>query len=158
MNGHAPARVSAVRAVVYHDGRYLLAQHHNYLPETIGKWGLPGGRIELKDADLHAALRRELFEEFGMTVDIIGFIAMYTYRDRAHHIFLARPHSLDFVVDASEILGMTWLTLEEVSDWHKRGLLHTGFELPAIRSSLTRFGAPAISPAMLRKDNNVPEG
>jgi 8-oxo-dGTP pyrophosphatase MutT (NUDIX family) len=140
MNGHVSGRVSAVRAVVMHGDRYLLAQHHNYLPETIGKWGLPGGRIELKDADLHAALRRELFEEFGMTVDIVGFIAMYTYRDRAHHVYLAHPHSIEFTVDQSEILGMAWLTLPEVKEWHERGLLHTGFELPAIRSSLTRFG------------------
>jgi 8-oxo-dGTP pyrophosphatase MutT (NUDIX family) len=139
MGNSGTARVSAVRAVVMHENRYLLAQHHNYLPETIGKWGLPGGRIELKDADLHAALRRELFEEFSMTVDILGFVAMYTYRDRAHHIFLAKPHSIEFTVDSTEILGMTWLTLSEVSDWNAQGLLHTGFELPAIRASLARF-------------------
>ena|ERR1700694_3352526 len=138
MNG--TGRVSAVRAVVIHEGRYLLAQHHNYLPETIGKWGLPGGRIETKDADLRDALRRELYEEFAMTADIIGFIAMYTYRDRAHHVYLARPHSIEFTVDTSEILGTAWLTLPEVSTWHGQGLLHTGFELPAIRASLIRYG------------------
>lgn len=133
-------RVSAVRAVVMHENRYLLAQHHNYLPETIGKWGLPGGRIETKDADLRDALRRELYEEFAMTADIIGFVAMYTYRDRAHHVYLARPHSIDFTVDQNEILGMAWLTLPEVAAWYAQGLLHTGFELPAIRASLMRFG------------------
>ena len=56
MNGSV--RIPAVRAVVLHEGRFLLAQHHNYLPGTIGKWGLPGGRIEATDADLVAALRR----------------------------------------------------------------------------------------------------
>ncbi len=141
MGTHSTTRVSAVRAVIVHEDRYLLAQHHNYLPETIGKWGLPGGRIETKDANLHDALHRELFEEFGMTVDIMGFIAMYTYRDRAHHVYLARPHSIEFTVDANEILGMAWLTLPEVAEWHARGQLHTGFELPAIRASLIRFGS-----------------
>ncbi len=138
MNGSV--RVPAVRAVVMHEGRFLLAQHHNYLPETIGKWGLPGGRIEASDADLIAALRRELHEEFAMTADIIGFVAMYMYRDRAHQIFLARPHSLNFTVNESEILGTAWLTLPEVAEWHQKGLLHTGFELPAIRASLARYG------------------
>ncbi|MHB8626837.1 MAG: NUDIX hydrolase [Aggregatilineales bacterium] len=133
-------RASAVRAVVIHEGRYLLAQHHNYLPDTIGKWGLPGGRIESKDADLCAALRRELYEEFTMTADIVGFVAMYTYRDRTHHIYLARPHSLDLNIDANEILNITWLTLAEVGTWHAQGRLHTGFELPAIRASVRRFG------------------
>jgi 8-oxo-dGTP diphosphatase len=140
MNTSGTGRVSAVRAVIVHEDRYLLAQHHNYLPETIGKWGLPGGRIELTDANLHAALRRELHEEFGITVDIIGFIAMYTYRDRSHHVYLTRPHTIEFNLDAREILGVAWLTLNEVTDWHRKGLLHTGFELPAIRSSRTRFG------------------
>ncbi len=132
-------RASAVRAVVLYEGRYLLAQHHNYLPGTIGKWGLPGGRIESKDADLCDALRRELHEEFAITIDIIGYVAMYTYRDRAHHIYLAYPHTTDLKVNASEILDITWLTLAEVTEWHTRGLLHTGFELPAIRASVRRF-------------------
>jgi 8-oxo-dGTP pyrophosphatase MutT (NUDIX family) len=138
MNGSN--RIPAVRAVVLHESRFLLAQHHNHLPETVGKWGLPGGRIEATDADLIAALRRELLEEFAMTVDIIGFVAVYTYRCRAHQVFLAYPHSIDFTVNTDEILGTAWLTLEEVSAWHAAGRLHTGFELPAIRASLARYG------------------
>jgi len=138
MNG--PARIPAVRAVVLHEGRFLLAQHHNYLPGTVGKWGLPGGRIEAFDADLIAALRRELHEEFAMTADILGFVAMYMYRDRAHQIFLARPHTLEFTINANEILGTAWLTLDEVTEWHSKGWMHTGFELPAIRASVARYG------------------
>jgi 8-oxo-dGTP pyrophosphatase MutT (NUDIX family) len=132
-------RVPAVRAVLLHEGKFLLVQHHNHLPETIGKWGLPGGRIEPSDANLVSALHRELHEEFAMTVEIVGFVAMYAYRDRAHHIFLAKPNSLDFVVNRNEILCHTWLTLPEVTAWHARGQLHTGFELAAIRASLSRF-------------------
>jgi len=138
MNG--TVRIPAVRAVVVHEGRFLLAQHHNHLPDTIGKWGLPGGRIEAWDADLIAALRRELHEEFAMTADIVGFVAVYTYRCRAHQVFLAKPHSLNFIVNTDEILGTAWLTLQEVSQWHAKGQLHTGFELPAIRASLARYG------------------
>jgi 8-oxo-dGTP pyrophosphatase MutT (NUDIX family) len=138
MNGSV--RVPAVRAVVVHEGKFLLAQHHNYLPENIGKWGLPGGRIEATDSDLIGALRRELDEEFKMTADILGFVAMYIYRDRAHQIFAAKPHSVDFTVNTDEILGTAWLTLEEVAHWHSLGQMHTGFELPAIRASVSRYG------------------
>jgi 8-oxo-dGTP pyrophosphatase MutT (NUDIX family) len=133
-------RVPAVRAVIVHEGKFLLAQHHNHLPETIGKWGLPGGRIEASDADLVSALHRELLEEFDMTADIVGFVAMYTYRDRAHQIFVAKPHSINFRVNANEILGTVWLTLPEVVEWHQAGQLHTGFELAAIKASITRYG------------------
>jgi 8-oxo-dGTP pyrophosphatase MutT (NUDIX family) len=137
---NAPIRIPAVRAVVLHEGRFLLAQHHNYLPGTIGKWGLPGGRIEAFDSDLIGALRRELHEEFAMTADIIGFVAMYTYRDRAHQIFLAKPHSVNLTVKTDEILGTAWLTIAEVAELHSLGKLHTGFELPAIRASVARYG------------------
>jgi 8-oxo-dGTP pyrophosphatase MutT (NUDIX family) len=126
--------------VLLYEGRYLLVQHHNHLPETIGKWGLPGGRIETSDENLIAALRRELYEEFSMTVDVIGFVAMYSYRDRAHHIFLARPHNLDFIVDEREILSSAWYSLAEVMQVYSNGGLHTGFELAAIRASISRFG------------------
>lgn len=134
------ARIPAVRAVVVHQGRFLLAQHHNYLPENKGKWGLPGGRIEASDADLVAALRRELQEEFAMTADIIGFVAMYMYRDRTHQIFLTRPHSTEFIINATEILSTAWMTLDEVAALHTAGQMHTGFELPAIRASVSRYG------------------
>src|SRR5260370_13964664 len=108
MNGSV--RIPAVRAVIVHEGRFLLAQHHNYLPETIGKWGLPGGRIEASDADLIAALRRELYEEFAMTADIFRFVAIYIYRDRAHQIFLASTHILDFTPQAEEGIGTASLS------------------------------------------------
>jgi ADP-ribose pyrophosphatase YjhB (NUDIX family) len=132
-------RVPAVRAVVFHEERFLLVQHHNHLPETIGKWGLPGGRIEAWDANLEAALHRELYEEFAMQAEIVGFVAMYTYRDRNHHIYLTRPQTLQFTIDANEILDITWWTMDEVRAQYECGQLHTGFELAAIRASLSRY-------------------
>jgi ADP-ribose pyrophosphatase YjhB (NUDIX family) len=138
MNGST--RIPAVRAVISHEGKFLLAQHHNRLPEMIGKWGLPGGRIESWDASLIAALHRELYEEFAMTVDIIGFVAMYSFRERSHHIFLAKPHNVDFVINQNEILGITWWTLPEVEQCYEGGQLHAGYEFAAIRASIARYG------------------
>jgi ADP-ribose pyrophosphatase YjhB (NUDIX family) len=138
MNG--TARSPAVRAVVEHEGRFLLVQHHNRLPSTVGKWGLPGGRVEASDANLQAALHRELYEEFRMTADIVGFVAMYQFRERTHHIYLAHPHNLNFIIDRSEILNLTWWTLSEVRQCYAVGGLHAGFELAAIRASLSRYG------------------
>lgn len=133
-------RSPAVRAVLLYEDRFLLVQHHNHLPETIGKWGLPGGRVEASDPNLEAALHRELYEEFAMTAEIIGFVAMYTYRQRAHHIYFARPCHLNFKINPNEILNITWWTLAEVMQCHAKGKLHTGFELAAIRASLVRYG------------------
>ncbi|MCE7946236.1 MAG: NUDIX hydrolase [Chloroflexi bacterium CFX4] len=136
----ATVRSPAVRAVLLYEGKFLLVQHHNRLPGTIGKWGLPGGRVEASDPNLMAALHRELHEEFAMTADVVGFVAMYTYRERAHHIYFARPRNINFIIDSNEILNITWWTLAEVMQCHANGNLHTGFELAAIRASLSRYG------------------
>jgi len=129
------SRTPTVRAVMQHEDRYLLVQHDNHLPETIGKWGLPGGRVDPTDTDRESALRRELREEFQVEVEVIGFLHTYIYRERLHHIFHVRPVSMDLVFDPNEILGHTWLTYEEIEAWETAGKLHTGFEYPAITAS-----------------------
>lgn len=129
----------AVRAVLRYDNRYLLAQHNNIKPENIGKWGTPGGRIETSDGDLTAALKREIWEEFQVEIQIAGFIKTYIHSSREHHVFAATPAHTQFVVDHNEVLDIRWLTLGEVIEWHHAGKLHTGFELDAIERSLTLF-------------------
>ena len=134
---HTPRRPT-VRAVVQHRDRYLLVQHNNFIPEHIGKWGLPGGRIDSGDRDRVTALRRELREEFQIEIEVLAFIDTYAYRERLHHVYHVRPLSTDLVIDASEILDHTWLTANEVAAWHAAGRMHTGFEQAAILASRIR--------------------
>ncbi|GAB4570650.1 MAG: hypothetical protein Kow0077_05260 [Anaerolineae bacterium] len=130
--GHSPR----VRAVIHHDGRFLLAQHNNRRPENMGKWGTPGGRVEHADPDLQEALRREIREEFEIEVTVIGWVGTYEYKKREHHVFLVHPHSTQFVIDADEILAYGWFTLAQVRQLAEEDRLHTGFELDAIERSL----------------------
>lgn len=132
MGNHLPR----VRVVLYHDHRFLLAQHNNKAPENIGKWGLPGGGVEQFDSDLQEALRREIREEFEIEIDIWKFIETYEYKKREHHVFLASPLQLNFVTDPAEILDYRWLTAAEIIGWEAENRLHTGFELDAIQRSL----------------------
>jgi len=60
------AAVSAVLAVVPRDGRVLLVRRGN--PPDQGKWGFPGGKVELGEP-LTAAAARELHEETGVEAD-----------------------------------------------------------------------------------------
>lgn len=124
-----------VRAVLEHEGRYLLVQHNNKRPENIGKWGLPGGILTPTDPDWESGLRREISEEFQIDLTIQRFIRAYMRRERLHYVFLAHPLSLELRCDPHEILDYTWLTAEEVTAWDEAGKLHTGFELPAIRAA-----------------------
>lgn len=124
-----------VRAVIQHDNRYLVVQHNFKLKENFGKWGIPGGRVDPGDDSRTATLRRELYEEFGIGVDIVRFINIYPFKTRLHYVYHVRPHSTDLHIDPGEILGHAWLTLDEAAAWHAAGRFHTGFELDAITSS-----------------------
>jgi len=59
----------AVSAVIFRDDRVLLVRR----AKSPGKgfWSLPGGRVEFGES-LHTALAREVDEETGMKIDIVG--------------------------------------------------------------------------------------
>ena len=123
-----------VRCILDKNSRYLLAVHNNILPQTIGKWGLPGGTIE-KEESFEAALARELKEELALTLTGFLEIGDFEYRRYLHKVF-AVPYSgsekLEF--DKKEILRMAWYSFADVTALHKADKLHTGFEFEAISS------------------------
>ncbi len=68
------ALVRAGTAVIVLDerGRILLEKRSDS-----GLWGLPGGRIEPGESLIEAALR-EVREETGLTVEIVGLVGIYS--------------------------------------------------------------------------------
>ena len=65
--------VSAV--IVDADGRILLQQRTDN-----GHWGLPGGAVEFGES-IGDALRREVVEETGLTVEVGRLIGVYSHPD-----------------------------------------------------------------------------
>ncbi len=110
------------------DGRVLLVQHNNRLPENIGRWGLPGGRIEAADASPEAALRREMREEFGIGLGPLTLLGDWPYRGRVHRVFAAAPDAEITGWDPAEIRAIRWLWAAEIPTLP----LHTGFEVDAV--------------------------
>jgi 8-oxo-dGTP diphosphatase len=65
-----PARPQlAVSAAIFRDDRILLVRRAR--PPAKGVYSLPGGRVEYGES-LHAALQREVDEETGLKIGIIG--------------------------------------------------------------------------------------
>jgi len=51
---------------------------------------LPGGAVEPQDTDLHAALRREVFEETGGGAQVLGRLPVVDPEQPSHRFYLAR--------------------------------------------------------------------
>lgn len=128
-------RPPTVRAVLQRGDRYLLVQHHYKNPANLGKWSIPGGRIDLDDPDWETTLRRELREEFQIEIEILRFLGTF-YRDtQPHHIYHVRALTESLIPDPGEIAALDWFTLEQVIAHEAAGRLFHRFMLDAIRAS-----------------------
>jgi 8-oxo-dGTP diphosphatase len=58
-------------ALLVDRGRILLCRISDALPESVGKWTLPGGGLDFGESPQDAAVR-EVREETGLEVDVMG--------------------------------------------------------------------------------------
>jgi 8-oxo-dGTP pyrophosphatase MutT (NUDIX family) len=133
-------RYHTARCILRSGERFLLAIHHNIRPENRGKWGLPGGRVEVGE-DPQSTARRELVEELGIELDALRSVGDYEYRGRIHRVFGCEFDGDINEFDRSEILRIGWHRLDEIRALECDGRLHTGFELRAISDYLEQVGA-----------------
>jgi 8-oxo-dGTP pyrophosphatase MutT (NUDIX family) len=138
------ARVDRVRCVLRCEDRYLLAQHQPRRRESVGKWGLAGGKLKAREKP-RAALRRELEEELGLEPPKLVRIGDWWYRSKNHRVFgcdVPRPTRW---FDGDEIVAIAWLDYGSIVNLSLTAQLRTGFELAAITEYRNRF--PAVEPA-----------
>ena len=75
--GHAPLMSTACGVIIENaEGEILLQQRTDN-----GKWGLPGGAMEIGESYIDTA-KREVFEEAGIEVDNLSLFGIYSGEDR----------------------------------------------------------------------------
>jgi 8-oxo-dGTP diphosphatase len=84
------AIVKVAAGVVRHSGRFLIAQR-NPLDRQPYKWEFPGGKIETGETP-QACLKRELFEELGIEVQVGALLAHHLHYDGQCRIDLTACH------------------------------------------------------------------
>jgi len=85
-------QIEVVAAAIIRSGQVLIAKKR---PDqghfTAGQWEFPGGKVEKEESKLEA-LHREIFEELGVEVRVVKFLAStsYLYRSetRTLHVHL----------------------------------------------------------------------
>jgi len=112
-------RTAVVAVVKNDDGNVLLTKRA--IPPYLGKWVMPGGKIDLGEP-ITAALKREVREEVGLEVHVEGLIDIYEIvpsdEHREHYVilyYLASHKSGDLAPNAGEISEVVWANQEAAS-------------------------------------------
>ena len=109
--------VKVAAGLVCHEGRYLIARRNPHV-HLAGFWEFPGGKCELGET-LEECLRRELFEELGIRIDVpIPFqIIRHEYEEKTVelHFFHCRIETGDATaIDCAEI---RWVRPHELDEF-----------------------------------------
>ncbi len=101
-------------------GPRVLAAQHGPGSDREGQWELPGGKVEPGETD-HEALRRELVEELGVTIEVRGdaiarvsrwlgseTLELWVYEVRGDEEPRALEHQALAWVDATAGDGLSW--------------------------------------------------
>ena len=133
--------IVGVLAVVLRGDRVLVVRRAN--PPMLGRWGFPGGVLELGETVAEGAMR-ELFEETGVTAEAAGPLTVIDTIDRDREDRVRYHYTLVAVIghwqsgegapgdDADEV---AWLTRAEIVE---RGLLTAPALLPLLDLALRR--------------------
>jgi 8-oxo-dGTP diphosphatase len=78
--------VVGVGAVVWNGrGEVLLVRRAN--PPRQHEWSLPGGKVEFGET-LHSAVAREVLEETGIAIEVLGLVDVAELVDQHHYILV----------------------------------------------------------------------
>ena len=88
------------------------------------KWNLPGGRVEMGETPLEAAIR-EMAEETGMMFDELSYVARYEEDKVIHFLFEARGVRGQKPRPCNEIDDCRWFKPKDLDKRNVRGPIRT---------------------------------
>jgi 8-oxo-dGTP diphosphatase len=106
-----------VGAIAVHDGRLLLIRRGR--PPGLGRWSVPGGRVEAGEL-LAEAVTRELHEETGLA-GVCGPLVGWVERFADDHHFVILDFEVTVLDDAGAVAGddaaeVRWVPREDVAE------------------------------------------
>ncbi|MEM9200084.1 MAG: NUDIX domain-containing protein [Actinomycetota bacterium] len=110
--------VVAVGAVIRRGDELLLVQR-GHDPE-VGRWSVPGGRVEPGES-LRDAVQREVLEEVGLPCDVGELVGVVERRSDSFHFAIvdfacAVPSSREPVA-GDDAAAVAWVPMAELGEW-----------------------------------------
>lgn len=109
----------AVAVIVDTNNRILITQRPNHTSHG-GFWEFPGGKLEDSETPL-AALKREIFEEVGLTIIDAEFLTTIEETYNARQITLLVYYVTNFhgiAVRCESQLDLRWVAFDELNNYH----------------------------------------
>lgn len=106
---HSTFTVSAAAVILNGEDKVLVLRH---LLRPKGGWGLPGGFIDAGEQPVDA-IRRELKEETGITLEELRMIRVRTVGFHVEILFAARSNSEPRIL-SSEVAELGWYAADEL--------------------------------------------
>jgi len=115
----SPWPVVAVGAIVWKEDRFLLIRRGQ--PPRKGGWSIPGGRQEAGET-VHEAVHREILEEAGIAIDILGIAAVVDLIDRKEQTINHHYTVIDMLAEwrsgearaGDDAMDVAWVSLAEI--------------------------------------------
>lgn|SRR5579859_2229402 len=122
MSRLSPWPVVAVGAIVWKEDHFLLIRRGQ--PPRKGGWSIPGGRQEAGET-VHDAVHREIREEAGIEIDIIGVAAVVDLIDREEDDIKHHYTVIDMLAEwrsgearaGDDAMDVAWVRLEEIGQY-----------------------------------------
>jgi ADP-ribose pyrophosphatase YjhB (NUDIX family) len=122
MSRSSPWPVVAVGAIIWKEDRFLLIRRGK--PPRPGGWSIPGGRQEAGET-VHEAVHREIREEAGIEIDIVGVAAVVDLIDRDEQDIHYHYTVIDMLAEwrsgdacaGDDALEVAWVGLNEIGDY-----------------------------------------
>jgi 8-oxo-dGTP pyrophosphatase MutT (NUDIX family) len=131
----------AARAFIVQDGCILFIHHTLKNPAIVGKWTLPGGRLDPHETQAVDALHREIQEELSLEIEILEELGCFYNRSGLEYrVFIARKLGEIGPLKKDEVREFAWLMPAEVYELHAKDKLQFGFEMEAVLTYLKKFG------------------
>jgi len=102
-----------IAAVIKKNGKFLIAKRAK--KDTLqNKWEFPGGKVEPGET-FDACLKREIFEELGIVIEVGEYIcsSRFTYREKKMEMLAFYVTSFSGIIELKEHKEVRWIATNE---------------------------------------------